>query len=268
MTTKKDLTIKKTGELLLNGWKMLQLICPLCSSPLMEKGKECCCPSCNLPILRNNEISPFNSPPENKEELKEIKKFQSLEEVKKEYDKNQIKQKLISSKIGEKLLIGWTLLAKECEICQTPLMSFKGGPLYCALCDTMKTIESEKKGNNKLENKSEEKKIENKNKIEVESIELSKAAELLANIPILEAEYNDENITSLEGEDPSELIEEASQLIGEKLLLGWTLLDESCEDACQGNVPLMKDPVKKQVLIFLFIFKILNFFEIIYFMLI
>lgn len=280
MNVKREEGIKRTGELLLSGWKMLALICPICSSPLMEKGKECCCPSCNLPIARYNELSPYTSPPSslpslpspsnssithstsspsnnsNNSKNENESKFHSLEEAKKEYDKKQSKQRLVSSKIGEYLLNGWTLLAKECNVCGTPLMNLRGGPFYCVLCD--KTFSNEIKKDIVKENKEIiENQIEQKKNNEL--FELNKSAELLANIPILEDDFminNDDNDNE-DYEDPSGIIEEASQLIGGKLLLGWTLLDEACEGACQGNVPLMKDPVKKQVMYIFFFFSLL-----------
>jgi uncharacterized Zn finger protein (UPF0148 family) len=251
MEEKRNESVKRTGELLLGGWKMLMTGCPLCHTALMQKQKKICCPSCNLPVYHEHE-TPAILPPSAtaqtvtshqslmKSEEKEPK-FQSLEEEKKKYDQQrQSNQQIVSSRIGEKLLSGWTLLAKECQTCGTPLMSLNNTK-YCVSCERNPEELVEKKSSEIAEQKITaplEPKI---------NVELTASAQLLADIPMLPEENDEEdNLFGTIDRTSLDLIEEASQLIGEKLLLGWTLLDDVCEGACDGNVPLMRNPRKQQ----------------------
>lgn len=249
--------IKRTSEMLLSGWKMLMTSCPLCHTALMEKQNSKFCPKCNLPVVVSRDeianfpaLPPSSSLPHTVAEDKEYK-FKSLEEEKKKYDQLQSRQKLTSARIGERLLLGWALLGMECRDCNTPLMSLNGIK-YCVTCE--KNIEeinqqqgtssstvakpADAKNLTKLDTTSSEKSKETP----MESLNASER--LLSNIPFLPEESDE--ITQPQQENSIEFIEEASQLIGEKLLLGWTLLEDVCEAACDGNVPLMKDPKKGQ----------------------
>jgi uncharacterized Zn finger protein (UPF0148 family) len=250
--------VKRTGDLLLGGWKMLSIGCPLCHTALMEKQSKRCCPSCNLPVYYEHEtpsIPPPSTPPSTpattnetvmKSEDKQTK-FQSLEEEKKRYDKQrQSNQQIVSSRIGEKLLSGWTLLAKECQTCGTPLMSLNDTK-YCVSCDCNPEEQLKQTSSGIAEQKTT---LPLGPKTETD---LTASARLLTEIPMLPEENDEEeNIFGPVDRASQDLIEEASQLIGEKLLLGWTLLDDVCEGACAGNVPLMRNPRKPQQVWFFF----------------
>ena len=63
MTSKnpKD-SIKRTGELLLSGWKLLNTMCPICNTALLSKKDNLRCPMCDLPIVTeaNQVRKPFS----------------------------------------------------------------------------------------------------------------------------------------------------------------------------------------------------------------
>lgn len=44
----------------------------------------------------------------------------------------------VTTKISAYLLQGYTLLDKYCEVCKTPLMSFKNEAEFCVFCDKIK----------------------------------------------------------------------------------------------------------------------------------
>jgi hypothetical protein len=44
-------SIKRTGELLLSGWKLLNSACPVCNTALLSKGENLRCPMCDLPVV-------------------------------------------------------------------------------------------------------------------------------------------------------------------------------------------------------------------------
>ena len=50
--------IKRSGELLLKGWAMLNQNCPVCYTALMASSdrSETMCPSCNLPVRTEAEM--------------------------------------------------------------------------------------------------------------------------------------------------------------------------------------------------------------------
>ena len=165
---KRDEAIRRTGDMLLGGWKMLGTLCPICNTALMEKANSVMCPCCNLPIIRDGEmndssytsVSEVNTkldPPsedhggEHEYAAEEKKYYKSLEDVKREYDKSRTHLNTVSDKIGEKLLLGWTLLSAECQwpSCQgVPLMRNKATPPQevCPACDRIGT---KNEGNNK-----------------------------------------------------------------------------------------------------------------------
>jgi uncharacterized Zn finger protein (UPF0148 family) len=263
MSSDRDAAMRRTSELLLGGWKMLSMGCPICHTALMEKNNSKCCPRCNLPVHYEHEkpasaTAAAPPPPPTSQALspsplsspKQSGQFQSLEEVKKSYDKLQVRQQLVSSRIGEKLLAGWTLLASECDVCGSPLMSQKGVK-YCVCCET---------------NKDDKKAVGpsaqilaapvaaagavSSLKAESKTEAISASAQLLENIPLLsedEATGEEDFLETLSAGNGFDSLEEASQLISEKMVLGWSLLQDVCEGACEGNVPLLKDPKKGQV---------------------
>ncbi|UXI16766.1 cystatin-S-like [Sarcoptes scabiei] len=54
----------------------------------------------------------------------------------------------VTTKISAYLLQGYTLLDKYCEVCKTPLMSFKNEAEFCVFCDKIKAKHKEKQTSN------------------------------------------------------------------------------------------------------------------------
>lgn len=146
--------IKRTGDMMLTGWKMLSRSCPICTFPLMGKDTKLHCPGCNIPVIMDeSEIStnsqyyagglatiPENSMTlgvaaegsskdentddfqvkENKIErniqtLKPSDNILSAEHIRKEFDISRVKMNEVSAKLGDRMLAGWTLLASHCS---------------------------------------------------------------------------------------------------------------------------------------------------------
>lgn len=163
----KNAGLKRAGDLLLQGWRMLPNTCPLCTTPLMfnNKSEECRCPGCDMPVMTESAAQSANiqyaassastsspqaeskcssnnsgnrSPDKSKNDS--AMGFESLEEMKAEYDRKQKARESVSSKLGDRMLSGWTLLGTTCEkeACKgTPLMSQASEPkkLLCVCCD-------------------------------------------------------------------------------------------------------------------------------------
>jgi uncharacterized Zn finger protein (UPF0148 family) len=160
--------IKRTGDLMLTGWKMLATICPICNFALLSKGGHTQCAMCNMPVLTEEEYNKKTTstgdrvevPPVEQSEIannavqsdasitstaadikiRELSQnFESLEEAKKEYDRNNKKKDSVSAKLGDRMLSGWALLGSVCPKAScsgTPLMR-KGAtrPMVCVSCD-------------------------------------------------------------------------------------------------------------------------------------
>ena len=172
---KRTEAIKRAGDMLLSGWKLLSASCPICFSALLSKNSLMRCPSCDLPVMSEGSaaaaaaaaatittptkstsvmsaiaaessssyenISASNSSTRF-EYIAESKStyYESLEEEKKKYDVRNANMTLVSKKIGEKLLTGWTMLSTSCPQtgCQgTPLMDSPEGDvkMLCVACD-------------------------------------------------------------------------------------------------------------------------------------
>lgn len=229
----KNQIIQKTGEMLLSGWKLLGLHCPICSTALLSKDDNMRCPSCDAPVLTESQVE-INNRLTNVISFGEEKKCEivndDLLEPKLIYELNKDIQDLkskrddISSKLGQKMLLGWTMLGETCpnELCRgTPLMKEGShGTMICVGCDSKYIvniygqIESERVtlGNN-----------ENSIKPKTE-----KVITLFDNNDVPVLKYHEESIDDV-----------ISNLIGKKLLTGWALLDKVCAKC--NKVPLMRD---------------------------
>jgi uncharacterized Zn finger protein (UPF0148 family) len=228
--------IKQNGSLLLDGWKMISSVCPICASPLFTKENTCICTSCNAPVIAESESTNkillqngFNKIDDSKlgpdETDGKTYVFESLNEKKREYDLSHGKRvDNASKKLAEMMLSGWTLLAENCNSpeCQgVPLLGKKDGSKYCVSCQKKKMISQEEYNDSK-------------------SGQLHSSSKKLLHEDLNEDRYRDmSNAPNLEYSAPP--TDDASSLIGGKLLIGWKLLDQTCDRNCNGNTPLMRD---------------------------
>ena len=110
-------TIKRTGELLLSGWKMLNMACPICKTPLMSKGELMRCPHCDLPVVtelpeaekaflnsNQNQVEKVS----NKVEEDVVEEDSHVSEFCEPIGRSKTKKlDNVSSKLGQKMLMGW-----------------------------------------------------------------------------------------------------------------------------------------------------------------
>ena len=164
-TIDREAAIKRTGELMLTGYKMLSTMCPICTSVLLQKGNQCHCPGCNMDVMFEQEAResgrftglppppqvaatvrvPAPAPEEEEEEEYELAEepqgFSSLEDMKREYDKTNKVREAISAKLGERMLSGGIMLSRVCEnpaCASTPLMCKASDRtlMECVACST------------------------------------------------------------------------------------------------------------------------------------
>jgi len=159
MTSKANESIKRTGDLLLSGWRLLNAGCPICNTALLSKGDLLRCPSCDMAVVKESEhnkmatgVEKLPTPPSVAEAKFEIEddyyqyanvapgeKFQSLNEAKKLYDIQNKRMNDVSNKLGTKMLEGFSMLSTVCpgESCRgTPLVRLAAGPMVCVCCDS------------------------------------------------------------------------------------------------------------------------------------
>lgn len=262
-----EVSIKRTGELLLQGWKMLALTCPICNTALLSKDEQLLCPACNLPVVTENSYISTNKKEieSNSSDINlssQINQFSDLDDARDEYEKRNKNKKLISSKLGERMLSGWTLLGTVCPYTEcngTPLMRLQPEePMLCVSCDreylfdrfgTLKESPMLSKSNLTASNYSQTPSIIedlNQNDDEINfnnSFQSAKSAEFTNNSTF---DINDAPVLNLTSFSQSK--NDPSSKISEKLLKGWALLDESCSSQnCNYSVPLMKDPKNGKV---------------------
>lgn len=272
-------SIKRTGELLLSGWKMLNKSCPICNTALLSKGENLRCPTCDCAVVTEanqaavqnaTQLQHISVVPQQRFEIEDDYyqyaasgnvKHQSLEEEKKEYDsKNKARNDEVSDKIGTKMLSGWSMLSTICpqEGCRgTPLMRLGTGPMLCVACDSEYKCSAL---GDLVPMKSSLVKVNTT--INAASPQPSKTTPAIAtpttsaptvstNIPAVAAPSASEdasfyldmnNAPILDMSRFSVNADDASSKISRKLMQGWALLDKCCGSAeCRGEVPLMRD---------------------------
>ena len=239
--------IERTGSLMLKGWKLLAISCPICTTALVSKGNQMRCPGCDLPVMmegqqetRDSVLEPVKEESESQpqkggnnlseSELPPVIEPKSYDELRNEYEMKNKKSNRISSKLGEKMLEGWTMLADSCldvDNCEgTPLVKDpSSGKLLCVSCGKEYIIDSYG------------------DLIDSAAATLSKPPK-----PSVNVEEPDIVETNLYNEDTPRLFnfekntDDSSWKISQKLLLGWGLLDECCKsENCRGNTPLLRD---------------------------
>jgi len=239
-------TISRTGKLLLDGWKMLAQMCPMCNTALMSKQGALHCPGCDLPVRyeTSREDARFDDAAEEEEEEEEEHEDdaqvpRSLEELKREYDVRNKSRDLISKKLGEKMLAGWTLLGVSCEQAScsgTPLMHSQKEPmkLVCVACE--RVFRQNKQG--ELEPA--------EGGAKVAAAPLGGAASLRS-LPVVPSVDSPEVWRQGCSDAPildfsrSSREQDSSSRLAAKLMLGWAMLNEVCpRDGCTGS-PLVRD---------------------------
>lgn len=60
VASNRETGISRAGNLLLQGWTMLAIHCPICHTPLFSKGGEMRCPSCDLPVKYESQDTKTN----------------------------------------------------------------------------------------------------------------------------------------------------------------------------------------------------------------
>lgn len=238
MTDKKE-AIKRTGEMMLQGWKLLATCCPICHNALLSKAEQMMCAGCNLPVVvesKTNMASPtfqevWGTPKNNvvHDEDQESSGI-SYDQMRADYDRKNSKRTAVSNMIGQKLLTGWTMTEYSCpdyDNCfGTPLMRQSGTePFVCLSCNqtfelsTIGDIVRKRESNGGVSNVSDK------------------------HSEVIETKIVNEPLTTRVVGD-----KDSSWKISQKLLQGWALLDKVCELAnCPGNVPLLKDRAGKVI---------------------
>jgi uncharacterized Zn finger protein (UPF0148 family) len=251
-STDRSAGLKRSGEMMLSGWRMLADHCTICKFPLMGKGGDLRCPGCDMKVVydegqSNSQPPPPPAPKTSNTEIDEeddedfydeddVDFPASLEEMKKEYDLKNKKTKDVSAKLGEKMLAGWVLLGDIClnEGCRgTPLMKSKTSPdMMCVGCDEWYVFRDQRlEPRDKMPSTAASKKpaaSSNGTKFSEQQAANNFQGLDVMNAPFLRPYETNETM-------------DASEKISKKLLQGWTLLDRVCEGACKGAVPLMRN---------------------------
>jgi uncharacterized Zn finger protein (UPF0148 family) len=129
---KADELSKKTGELLLKGWAMLEDTCVDCLFPYMRsKAGEVICVGCG-PINKKKEETPKK--PVVSETITSSPEIIRSQDSSKEYEAKRKRADELSRKTGELLLKGWAMLEDTCLDCLFPYMRSRAGEVICVGC--------------------------------------------------------------------------------------------------------------------------------------
>lgn len=243
--------IKRSSQMMLQGWRLLAISCPICNSPLLSKGEVIHCAGCDMPVKIDNSMEEMSSGKSSvKEEIisedKELELDEeedddidipsSFEELKKEYDAKRKQKDASSAKLGDKLLRGWIMLAQVCpnESCYgIPLMKNpENSIISCVGCEQEFTIDSH--------GAVQSVKASTPMIAPEKTAFISKQAILPESNPS-GLNMNDAPILSFSSFENKN---DPSMKISKKLMQGWALLDRCCSlPTCsgQGSVPLLRD---------------------------
>ena len=298
----REKAINNTGTLMLQGWCMSSIMCPICTSALMHMKKtgEMQCPGCELPVRMEADVkssgmsytntslaaaaatagplgtSPLKSPPthshhqvkaaapapppidfdydyeaEGQYEGDAAQPFQSFEEMKREYDATAKKRGDVSSLLGDRMLGGWAMMGVNCDNddCGTPLMKKpRSEEMECVSCGALYeerdgTLVTTQPGTAAASKKAD------RRSNSVSEYAPEKAIESTTTAQESGGGVNYGNNNTFDVNDAPTLSfaksgrdGDASSKIASKLLLGWAMLDEVCENQdCDCNAPLMRD---------------------------
>lgn len=274
-------SIKRTGELLLSGWKMLNKACPICNTALLSKGDNLRCPTCDCAVVTEaNQATMQNvsqSGQKNSDSAIEQKfdieddyyqyassgkvQHESLEEQKKEYDaKHKARNNEVSDKLGAKMLAGWSMLSTICPEhgCRgTPLMRLASGPMLCVACDTEYKVSAlgdlvksapapSASGTTSAQPSKAAPAVTTKATpapAPGASAALVVSPSATPSATVDPSFFLDmNNAPILDLGKFSRNVDDASSKISRRMMQGWALLDKCCySKECRGEVPLMRD---------------------------
>eukprot|EP01038_Epipyxis_sp_PR26KG_P008006 gene8006-10850_t len=247
-------SIKRSGQMLLSGWRMLATTCPICMTALLSKVDKYHCPGCDMPVMFECELSSIPHDEDKSLQLpvcedkppQDLRIPNSLEDVKRDYDLKNKNRNEVSNKLGEKMLSGWTLTGQLCSqsSCEgTPLMRINKGPWLCVRCEN-EYVESEYNGQLVVKDnlgtmQAQYKEKKSSTSLPMEDINQYNQSEL--DMELTRLNMNDAPILNLASFSKYESID-TSMKISRKLMQGWALLEECCQsENCNNTVPLMRD---------------------------
>lgn len=205
-----DLHSKRMGEKLLQGWAMLEEICPRTGLvPLMKEPK--------TGRLYSAAIDGFVDLEQGAQQQEPLKE-EDEEQVQRSPNQADDTFESYSSLIGQKLLLGWTMMEQVCPVTgKVPLMKEPGTDrLYSAALGDFITEDNGKQ-------------VGENEKKEAQPTRAS-AKDQKASTPTQQLRRGKQQGSS----------DQWSARIGEKLLAGWTMLGQVCPET--GAVPLMQEP--------------------------
>eukprot|EP00466_Bigelowiella_natans_P013738 jgi/Bigna1/141608/aug1.63_g16316 len=177
----------KLGDYMLKGYTLLNLHCPLCNCPLVQKKGEdlMTCVSCEREVITQKALEKREAQgeqlnveiPEEAVKQRENAKAKGGEEEKgdkgiddydlndhdddaaldefvqqprltaEEFARQRREDEVISDMIGAKMLMGWAMLGEHCKRCRTPLLRSRDGNISCVACNRSISAEEEEEEN-------------------------------------------------------------------------------------------------------------------------
>ena len=115
---RKRRVVAETSKLMLDGWKMMEMLCPMpsCNNPLLAKGAEIFCPGCEQRfVTEDNAAAQGYSPNDPASVMTGDPAAAPGGPDDAEAAAWAAKRDAASKMMGEKMLSGWTMLAECCR---------------------------------------------------------------------------------------------------------------------------------------------------------
>lgn len=268
MSSRED-AIKRTGQMLLAGWKMLGISCPQCNAVLLAKDEVMKCPQCNLPVVMQDNVLGYED--DAAEEVTEIHSSSTIAATKSPLTNNNYTQ---NASLSDNMRTNTSDNLK-------PMTSYDDVIIPESYDEMKRDYDKTKSKRDAISSKLGEKMLSGwillgeicpseschgtplmreshststmlcvsclKEYIlnaydEIEDINLTKKVIESSNAKsedVVENKFNIDDIPILSFEKETD-DDHISKLISTKLLQGWALLDKVCMK-CNGAVPLMRD---------------------------
>jgi uncharacterized Zn finger protein (UPF0148 family) len=227
-------------------------------------GGQIWCPACDIQCILEGQTVPPPEPAAAVEEAKHHEEDSNNDElppISAEYAEWQKKREKVSAELGTRMLAGWAMLAESCPEpgCRgTPLMRKKGGPMVCVCCDKSYSMDENgelqaiqdanteagasapRNATNGAANPKPAAASAPTTTASSTADRVQKPKQLPPNSPI-----HDQRRAAAAQSQPKTV--DVSQLMAEKLLLGWAMLNETCnQPGCSGEAPLMRDHARRK----------------------
>jgi len=217
--------MEEIASRMLQGWKMLAIHCPICSTVLLQKDEEIFCAACNARCVHESNATIIQGT-DSAFEHNQLKTSHKVEVKPPKAGTGA------NDRFAERMLAGWTMLDGSClkqregSGCDFPLLQARDGRKYCVGCDAYVSEEGE--------NQPSDRDVTSQKTAPMGALEQSNCIDKEESFGAAGPVMNKEEWASYRAHR-----DKVSSELGKKLVQGWVMT----EKACSCHTPLMKRPM-------------------------